>query len=267
LGKLAKFLKFGKFLRKGNQMKIILIILIGLISINIFAEILTYDKVLKNLKGTKYYKKEEFEEAKMEFNENAIKNPNDGRLHYNLGNSLYKNGKLEDAENSYNLSLRDQEFQDRSFAYQNLGNVKFEQKDYKNAITNYRNALIEDPQNLNARYNYELASRFLQRQQNQQQQQQQNKDDKNKDQEKKEKQQNQDQEKKEQEKQEQKQDQQKSEEEKKQEQQQKQEQAKKDEKKKDAEKMLKALLQKEKEEMKKEKAKMNVDKAKKGKFW
>ena len=246
-------------------MKIILFIFIGFLSVNIFAEILTYDKVLKNLKGTKYYKKEEFEEANEEFNENAIKNPNDSRLHYNLGNSLYKNGKLEDAENSYNLSLRDQEFQDRSLAYQNLGNVKFQQQDYKNAITNYRNALIEDPQNLDARYNYELASRFLQRQQNQQQQQ--NKDEKNKDQEKKEKQQGKDQEKKEQEKQEQKQDKQKSEEQKKQEQQMKQEQAKKDEKKKDAEKMLKALLQKEKEEMKKEKAKMNIDKAKKGKFW
>jgi len=188
-------------------MKIILIILIGFLSINIFAEILTYDKVLKNLKGTKFYKKEEFDQAKEEFNENAIKNPNDGRLQYNLGNSQYKKG-----------------------------------------------------------YNYELASRFLQRQQNQQQQQQQNKDDKNKDQEKKEQKQNQDnQDKKEQ--QEQKQEQQKSEEQKKKEQQMKQEQAKKDEKKKDAEKMLKALLQKEKEEMKKEKAKMNVDKTKKGKFW
>lgn len=248
-------------------MKIILIIFIGILSVNIFAEILTYDKVLKNLKGTKFYKKEEFEQANEEFNENAIENPNDGRLHYNLGNSQYKNGELEDAENSYNLSLRDQGFKDRSLAYQNLGNVKFQQQDYKNAITDYRNALIEDPQNLDARYNYELASRFLQRQQNQQQQQQQNKDDENKDQEKKDQKQNQDQEKEEQEKQEQKQNQQKSEEQKKQEQQMKQEQAKKDEKKKDAEKMLKALLQKEKEEMKKEKAKMNTDKAKKGKFW
>ncbi len=248
-------------------MKLFLMILIGILSVNIFAEILTYDKVLKNLKGTKFYKKEEFEEAKKEFNENAIKNPKDGKLHYNLGNSQYKKGELEAAENSYNLSLRDQNFSDRSLAFQNLGNVKFQQQDYKNAILNYRNALIEDPQNLDARYNYELASRFMQRQQNQEQQQQQNKDEQNKDQEKKEKQQNQDQEKKEQEKQEQKQDQQKSEEQKKQEQKLKQEQAKKDEKKKDAEKMLNALLQKEKEEMKKEKAKMNTDKAKKGKFW
>jgi len=42
---------------------------------------------------------------------------------------------------------------------------------------------------------------------------------------------------------------------------------KKDQKKEDAEKMLNALLAKEKEEMKKEKMKMNVDKAKKGRYW
>jgi hypothetical protein len=42
---------------------------------------------------------------------------------------------------------------------------------------------------------------------------------------------------------------------------------KKDKKKEDAEKMLKALLQKEKEEMKKEKQKLNVDKSKSGKYW
>ena len=41
----------------------------------------------------------------------------------------------------------------------------------------------------------------------------------------------------------------------------------KEQKKEDAEKMLKALLQKEKEEMKKEKEKMNVDRAKSGKYW
>ena len=114
----------------------------------------------------------------------------------------------------------------------------------------YRNALIEDPANEDARYNYELTARLMNRQQ---QQKQQSKDDKEKKDKQKEQQENQ---------QKQQQDQQQKEEE-----QQKQEQQKKDQKKEDAEKMLKALLQKEKEEMKKEKAKLNIDKAKKGKYW
>ena len=240
-----------------------------LFSVTLLSDVLTYDKVLKNLKGTKHLEKGEFEESEKKYSENALENPKDGRMHYNLGNAQMKSGKLEDAENSYNMALRDKKFESKSEVFQNLGNVKFEQKDYQNAIVNYRNALVEDPQNIDARHNYELAARFLQKQQNQEQQQSQDQD-QDKDKEKKEQeeqQQSQDQEKKEDKQEQQKQEEQKSDEQKKQEQQQMKEQKKKDQEKKDAEQMLKALLEKEKEEMKKEKAKLNVDKAKKGKFW
>lgn len=223
-------------------MRNLLIFLFILISFNLFAEVLTYDKVFTNLKGIKFYNNDNFEESEKKFSENSINYPKDSQLHFNQGNAQYKNGKLEEAENAYSMTLRDENFKDKSKAYQNLGNVKFQQKDLKNAINNYRNALIENPSNEDARYNYELTARLMNRQQ---QQKQQSKDDKEKKDEQKEQQQQDQQQKKDEE----------------------QEQQKKDQKKEDAEKMLKALLQKEKEEMKKEKAKLNIDKAKKGKYW
>ena len=245
-----------------NYKKIVPILLIFsfvLINTILSADILTYDKAIQNLKGIKDYDKESFQDSEKKFSDNAIRYPDDSRLHFNQGNAQYKNGKLEDAEHSYNLTLKNQEFNERSKALQNLGNVKFQQKDYKNAINNYRDALIEDPQNMDARYNYELAARMLQRQQ--QEKQQQNKNDENKDQEKKEQQKDKQQ-------QDQQDDQQKQQQDKQEQQQNEQQQdMKKDQKKEDAEKMLKALLQKEKEEMKKEKRKMSVDKAKRGKYW
>jgi tetratricopeptide (TPR) repeat protein len=234
---------------------ILLIILFLLRSAVLPADILTYDKAIQNMKGIKFYDKENFQDSEKKFSDNAIRYPDDSRLHFNQGNAQYKNGNLEDAEHSYNLTMKNQYFSETSKAFQNLGNVKFQQKDYKNAIKNYRDALIEDPQNMDARYNYELAARMLQRKQ--QEKQQQNKNDKNEDQEKKEQQKDQ---------QQQQQDQEKKEEQK-QDKQEQQQKMKKDQKKEDAEKMLKALLQKEKEEMKKEKQKMNVDKAKRGKYW
>jgi tetratricopeptide (TPR) repeat protein len=244
--------------------------LIGLLSIfSLQAEILTYDKVLKNLKGIKQYNKENFERSEELFNENSINNPRDGRLHYNKANSQYKNGKLEAAEQEYNQALKDQEFKNRSETFQNLGNVKFQQQDYKSAIKHYRNSLIEDPANLEARYNYELASRFLQQQQ--QQQQQQNQEQKNNEKQEQQDQQQQQQQQNETEQNEEKKEQQQqkqsenSEEEQKQQEQQKMKET--DKKKEEAEQMLKTLLQKEKEEMKKQKEKMNVDKQKTGKYW
>ena len=229
---------------------------------SLFSDVINYDKVIRNLKGVKSYEKENYENSGEDFKRNAIKYPKDSRLHFNQANAQVKNGMLEEAEQNYKLALNNEKFKDKSKALQNLGNVKFLQKDYKNAIKNYRDALVEDPQNLDARYNYELAAKMLQRQQEQKQKQEQNKDE-----EKEKQEEEQQQDKQENKNDEQEEKQQKQEEQKQDEKQKLQEQKMKEQKKEDAEKMLKALLQKEKEEMKKEKEKMNVDRAKSGKYW
>jgi len=248
-------------------MKLILILSLLIVSA-LNADILTYDKVLKNLKGINKYNDEDFQGSEDLFNENSLNNPRDGRLHFNKANGQYKTGKMEEAEQEYMMALKDSEFKGRSETFHNLGNIKFQEQEYKEAIKHFRNSLIEDPANSDARYNYELASRFLQQQQQQQQQQGEENEEEDKEQDQQQQEQNSedqndDQEKKEQKKQ---QDDQQQEEEKQQEQQ--QQKMKEDEKKKEeAEQMLKALLQKEKEEMKKEKQKLNVDKSKIGKYW
>jgi len=273
------------------RLKIITTIaLVSLTAAFLQADVLSYNKVLKNLKGISDYKSENYEKAEKSFSENALEHPDDARLHFNNGNAQYKKGDLDAAEQSYQMAMRDKDFEHKSELYQNMGNVKFQQKDYKNAIGLYRNALVEDPANPDARYNYELASKFLQQQQEQKQKQQSDEneenDDKDKEKQDQQDQQNQDkkeqQDKKDQEKSDQKDDQeqdqqnkdqkqeeQKPDDEKSKEEQQKQQkaEAKKDQEKKDADKLLKALLAKEKEEMKKDKEKMNVDKAKTGKYW
>ena len=236
------------------------------ISAGLSAEILNYDKVLSNLKGIKYYQDKNYEDAEKIFSDNSIQHPGDARLHFNQGNAQYKNGKLEEAEHSYNLALKNKDFADKSLALQNLGNIKFQQKDYKNAITHYRDALIENPDNQAARYNYELAARMLQRQQQQKQQQEQSKGDNQEEKEKEEQQQGQQEQDKQQE--EQKERQKREEKESQPQEEMKSEQREAEEKEKeDADKILKALLQKEKEEMKKERQKMNVDKQKRGRYW
>jgi len=244
--------------------KIVFLFIMLLFLSTLFSDIVNYDKAIRNLKGIKSYEKEDFDSSEESFKRNSIEYPKDARLHFNQANAQVKKGMLEEAEQNYKLALNNEKFKDRSKALQNLGNVKFLQKDYKNAIKNYRDALVEDSQNIDARYNYELAARMLQRQQEQKQQQQQNNDDSD-DKEEKDKQEQQQQQDKQDD--EQKEKQQKQDEQKQDEKQKSQEQKLKEQKKEDAEKMLKALLQKEKEEMKKEKEKMNIDRTKTGKYW
>lgn len=110
------------------------------------------------------------------------------RIHYNLGNTLYKQKKYLEAAESYNNALLYNDLTDgqRAKTMYNLGNSLFKETlssldtaTLNTAISCYRNALRLDPKNADYRYNQTLAYRLLDRltkrknqpQQNQQQQQ------------------------------------------------------------------------------------------------
>ena len=69
------------------------------------------------------------------------------------------------------MALRDKSIKNKSEIYKNLGNSYFKKKKYKEAIKAYKNSLMADSKNEDARINYELTSKMLQRQQQKKQQQ------------------------------------------------------------------------------------------------
>ncbi len=178
-------------------------ILLGLLSFNfsIFAQ-----KEFSDVRsGNKEYKKENYTGAEVDYRRALDKNDKGFEAHFNLGNSLFKQQKYEEALQEYVAAeklLDTNEKKDKSRKadiYHNIGNSLYATQQYDKAVAAYQESLRNNPKDDETRYNLVKAMQKLQEQQQQQQNQdQQNKDDKNQQQQKqsdqqKEQQQNQDQ--------------------------------------------------------------------------
>ena len=186
----------------------------------------------------------EIAEAEANYKKSLSTNNKSIEGNYNLGNSLYKQGKIEEAEKQFQSIASDKNMNDeqKAMLYHNYGNSLLKDQKYEESINAYKNSLKLNPKDNDTRYNLAYAKARLQQQQQQQQQNKdQQKDDKNKDKKDQQQQQKQDQ-------QQEKKDQEKQEMNKKE---QNQAQKKKDISKEDAEKILQALNNDEKNTQKK----------------
>lgn len=81
---------------------------------------------------------------------------------YNLGNSIYRQNKPGEAKYKYvNAIEAAKTKEEKHRAYHNLGNVFMQEKDYQAAVEAYKNALRNNPQDEETRYNYALAKKML----------------------------------------------------------------------------------------------------------
>ena len=235
--------------------KILLVYILALIAVNAFAQ-----------KERKYIRQgnNEFENANYENSEVSYRKAVDleeNKSHetaFNVGDALYKQEKYEDAINQFN-SIADLDIskEEKAKIYHNLGNSLLQSDKLQESVDAYKNALRNNPNDMETKYNLAYAQKKLeqQQQQNQDQNKDQNKNDDQDKQDQNEDQQNQD-------KNQDEQDQNKDKKEQNKEQQQQQPRISKQ----DAERILQALANDEKETQKKVKeqqaaaAKVKVEK-------
>ena len=117
----------------------------------------------------------------------------EGEVLLNLANSLYKIQDTTSAKKIYHEILSNNSSREiKSIVYQQLGAIDFNLKKYKEALNYYKNAVKQNPENGDVRYNYELLKKLLEEQENtnqeqqQDQQKQENKDDQKQEQQNKE---------------------------------------------------------------------------------
>ena len=149
--------------------------------------------------GNRKFRKDRFKEAEIDYRKAALKDSLSLAAEYNLASALYRQQDYAGASKAL-ATVAEQEALPAQYHY-NAGDAALQQKDYAAAVEAFRQALLLDPGDLDAKENYIYAKKMLENQQNggggdnrqdQQQDQDQNQD-QNQDQQQNQQQQNQDQ--------------------------------------------------------------------------
>ena len=140
-------------------------------------------------RGNRDFKKENYKEAELEYFRALAKDTLSFAANYNMANTLYRQGSYEQAKKHLD-KIKDAAVASPAAAdyYYNLGNVAVALEDYQTAVDAYKQSLLRNPGDLEAKENYIYVKEKLKQQQDQQQNQQndqnpdQNQDQQNQDQ-------------------------------------------------------------------------------------
>lgn len=134
--------------------------------------------------GNSKYENGNYADAETDYRKALEKNKNSLPGSYNLGGSLYKQKKYDEAIQQYNEAVaKAVSPEEKAQSLHNLGNAMVQSQKFEEGVNAYKQALKLNPNDDDTRYNLAYAKAML-RQQQQQQQQQNNDQNQNKDQQK-----------------------------------------------------------------------------------
>ena len=137
--------------------------------------------------GNRKFRQERFKEAEIDYRKAALKDSLSVTAEYNLASALYRQQDYVGAAKAL-ATVKEQEALPAQYHF-NAGDAALQQKDYAAAVQAFRQALLLDPADLDAKENYIYAKKMLENQQqggdddkqdqNQQDQQKQEQEDQN----------------------------------------------------------------------------------------
>jgi Ca-activated chloride channel homolog len=132
------------------------ILLTFFIYCNSFSQSEQAEKIIQE--GNEFYKKQQYEQATMQYEKAIEADSSNTTALFNLGNSLYKKNSRNEAIKSYtDLADKTKETGLRSNSYYNKGVVLSKQQKLEESIDAYKDALRQNPDNAEARENLQKA--------------------------------------------------------------------------------------------------------------
>jgi Ca-activated chloride channel homolog len=114
------------------------------------------DKIIKT--GNDLYKQKQYEEAQKEYRKALEQDSSNTIAQFNLGNSIYRGGKLPEASTVFNdIASKEKNTEMRANAFYNDGVMLTRQQKLEESIEAYKNALRNNPSDKEARENLQKA--------------------------------------------------------------------------------------------------------------
>ncbi len=112
--------------------------------------------------GNRQFKKGNWQNAEIEYRKAQAKDSSSFAANYNLAGALYREGNFDEAGKSMERLKEVAPVSDYSADYYyNLGNIAVQKKDWKGAVDAYKQSLLRNPEDLDAKENYAYAKQML----------------------------------------------------------------------------------------------------------
>jgi Ca-activated chloride channel homolog len=121
----------------------------------------------KNRKGNQFYSQGRYPDAEKEYLDAQVNNPGNSIVLYNLGNSLIRQKKYDQAIQALNQAIAKGDKPAKQNSWYNAGNALFAMEKYKDSAGAFIEALKLNPADRDAKHNLELALLKLQEQKQQ----------------------------------------------------------------------------------------------------
>jgi len=122
-------------------------------------------------KGNKQYEAGNYVDAENSYQQALDEKAASFEGSFNLGDAAYKQENYDDAINQFDLVSKQAGTKEQIGAsYHNLGNAYLQKKEYEKSIEAYKQALRNNPSDIDTKYNLTYAQKQLQKQQEQQKQ-------------------------------------------------------------------------------------------------
>lgn len=115
----------------------------------------------RNNTGNKLLEDGKVDSAITEYQAARVERPSEPGVVYNLGSAYHQKGVFDTAATQLQSTLAHVEGALKPSAYYNLGNTLYRMQEYEAAIQSYKQALIANPDDIDAKHNLELTLRKM----------------------------------------------------------------------------------------------------------